>query len=102
MTILLVVLSVFVICTLPNKLRHVIVPTSRYSIEFDWLAFIVTDTFYSFHVAVNPIIYCFIDKQFRKQILESFRLRKQKPNDQRATMTLRFLTSVSQSTMRIF
>lgn len=102
MIILLVVLSVFVICTLPNKLRHVIVPTSRYSIEFDWLAFIVTDTFYSFHVAANPVIYCFIDKQFRKQILEHFCLRKRKPNDQRATMTLRFLTSVSQSTMRIF
>ena len=72
MTTLLLVLIAFVMCTLPNKLRHLIRATSINSIVFGPALFFITEIVYTFHVAANPIIYSMMDSRFKRKLRKYF------------------------------
>jgi len=73
MTILSFVLVAFIVFTFPNKLRHVITDTSGNENLVSWTVFLLIEMMYSFHVAVNPIIYSLIDTKFKRELVITVR-----------------------------
>lgn len=77
--LLLAVLIAFIVCTLPNKIRWLIMTTNssydnskKYIVENDYLM-LVTEVMYSVHLAINPFIYAVSDKKYRVALQTRFR-----------------------------
>ena len=69
---LLAVVVVFFLCVMPNR----IVEVAKVYSQRSWLSIrehlallYCGSLTYPFHVAVNPVIYCFMDKEFRKAVI---------------------------------
>ena len=85
MTTLILVLIAFVMCTLPNKLRHLIAATSNNSIVFGRALFFITEIVYAFHVTLNPIIYSIMDSKFKRKLRKYFNLCESPTRDRTST-----------------
>jgi len=74
MIILISILVSFVVLILPNRLVWVVFSHVQDMTKLSKTAFLALKYIamlpYPFHVAINPIIYCLCDRQFRKDVAE--------------------------------